>query len=55
MSLERLNAALVDEVKALEAEGRAKAPERVIVGVLPPEGTRGPRYRLRAPTRSSSG
>jgi len=46
MSLGRLNAALADEVRALEAAGRAKAPERVIVGYLPPEGTRGPRYRL---------
>jgi glycine C-acetyltransferase len=46
MSLERLNAALVNEVKALEAEGRAKAPERVIVGFVPADGARGPRYRL---------
>lgn len=46
MSLDKLNQALVAEVKALEVEGRAKAPERVIVGYLPPEGTRGPRYRL---------
>ncbi|NCO69152.1 MAG: pyridoxal phosphate-dependent aminotransferase family protein, partial [Acidobacteria bacterium] len=46
MSLDKLNQALVAEVKALEAEGRAKAPERVIVGYLPPAGTRGPRYRL---------
>ena len=46
MSLERLNAALMEEVRGLEAEGRAKAPERVIVGYLPPQGKRGPRYRL---------
>jgi len=46
MSLEKLNAALAREVEALDAEGRAKAPERVIVGYLPPEGERGPRYRL---------
>ena len=46
MSLERLNQALIADVKALEAEGRAKAPERVIVGYVPPEGDRGPRYRL---------
>ncbi len=46
MSLERLNAALSDEVRGLAAEGRAKAPERVIVGYLPPAGERGPRYRL---------
>ncbi|HHQ49572.1 MAG TPA: pyridoxal phosphate-dependent aminotransferase family protein, partial [Acidobacteria bacterium] len=47
MSLEKLNASLIEEVRALEAEGRAKAPERVITGYLPPEGERGPRYRLR--------
>ena len=46
MSLERLNAALVEEVRGLAAEGRAKAPERVIVGYVPPDGERGPRYRL---------
>ncbi len=46
MTLERLDAALVREVRALTEEGRAKAPERVIVGYVPPEGERGPRYRL---------
>lgn len=46
MSLEKLNATLVKEVAALEHEGRAKAPERVIVGYVPPSGDRGPRYRL---------
>jgi glycine C-acetyltransferase len=46
VSLERLNAALVEEVRGLAAEGRAKAPERVIVGYVPPDGERGPRYRL---------
>jgi len=47
MSLDRLNTALAREVAALEREGRAKAPERVIVGYVPPEGDRGPRFRLR--------
>jgi len=47
MSIERLNAALVREVAALEREGRAKAPERIISGYVPPSGERGPRYRLR--------
>ncbi len=47
MTLEKLNASLMDEIRALEAEGRAKAPERVITGYIPPEGGRGPRYRLR--------
>lgn len=46
MSLDKLNATLVDEVRGLAAEGRAKAPERVIVGYVPPQGERGPRYRL---------
>ncbi len=46
MSLERLDQALTADVEALKAEGRAKAPERVIVGYVPPEGGRGPRYRL---------
>lgn len=46
MSLERLNAALIEEVARLRREGRTKAPERVIVGYVPPSGARGPRYRL---------
>ncbi len=46
MSLELFNAGLAREVAALKAEGRAKAPERVIVDYLPPAGARGPRYRL---------
>ncbi len=51
MSLERLDAALAREIEGLQAEGRAKAPERVIVGYRPPEGARGPRYRLRGVDR----
>jgi glycine C-acetyltransferase len=51
MSLEKLNAALVTDVAALTEEGRAKAPERVIVGYVPASGTRGPRYRLRGSNR----
>ncbi|MCK6623051.1 MAG: aminotransferase class I/II-fold pyridoxal phosphate-dependent enzyme [Calditrichaceae bacterium] len=47
MSLEKLNRSLVQEVEALKAEGRAKAPERIIVGYLPPRNGRGPRYQLR--------
>lgn len=46
MSLEQLNATLVKEVADLAREGRAKAPERVIVGYEPAAGERGPRYRL---------
>jgi glycine C-acetyltransferase len=51
VSLERLNAALTEDVEALHREGRAKAPERVIVGYVPPAGTRGPRYRLEGSDR----
>lgn len=46
MTLARLNQALMTEVMALEAEGRAKAPERVVEGYVPPRGEWGPRYRL---------
>lgn len=46
MTLKKLNQSLVAEVETLRQEGRAKAPERVIVGYEPPEGARGPRYRL---------
>jgi glycine C-acetyltransferase len=52
VSLEKLNAALVAEVDALESEGRAKPPERVIEAYLPPDGNRGPRYRLAGAERS---
>lgn len=46
MSLERMDAGLRREVENLTAEGRAKAPERVIVDVIPPQGAFGPRYKL---------
>jgi glycine C-acetyltransferase len=51
MSLEKLNESLKQEVKALHAEGRAKAPERVIVGYIPPQGEKGPRYLLKGVDR----
>ena len=51
MSLDKLNAALVADVAALREEGRAKAPERVIVGYVPASGGRGPRYRLHGSDR----
>jgi glycine C-acetyltransferase len=35
------------ELAALKEEGRAKAPERIIQGYVPPEKDRGPRYRLK--------
>ncbi len=46
MSLDLLNTGLRNDVAALTAEGRAKAPERVIVDYSPPQGERGPRYKL---------
>ena len=46
MPLDKLNGALSSEVASLVAEGRAKAPERVIVGYVAPRGDRGPRYLL---------
>ena len=47
MPLDALDRALERELAALEAEGRAKPPERVIVGYTPPAADKGPRYRLK--------
>jgi glycine C-acetyltransferase len=46
MSLEALDKELELELEVLKAEGRAKPPERIITDYLPPQGVRGPRYRL---------
>ncbi len=46
MSLAALEHALQLELDALTAEGRAKPAERVIVAYLPPQGDKGPRYKL---------
>lgn len=46
MPLSRLTPVLRQSVEALEREGRRKGQEAVVVGVLPPEGARGPRYLL---------
>lgn len=46
MSIELLDAGLRKEVARLQEEGRAKAPERVIVDYKPPQGAFGPRYKL---------
>jgi len=35
MSLEKLDQVLIKEVELLKAEGRAKAPERIIVDYIP--------------------
>jgi glycine C-acetyltransferase len=51
MSLDKLNAALVADVDKLTREGRAKAPERIIVGYVPASWERGPRYRLQGSDR----
>jgi glycine C-acetyltransferase len=51
MSLDKLDAALRADVAKLTDEGRAKAPERVIVAYVPASGRRGPRYRLRGADR----
>lgn len=51
MSLAKLNPTLEQEVAALEREGRAKAPERIIAGYVPPRDGRGPRYRLEGSTQ----
>ena len=46
MSLDALDRSLELELEALKAEGRSKPPERVIVGYIPPQGEKGPRYKL---------
>ena len=46
MSLDALNRSLVADVAALQKEGRAKAPERIMSGYRPAAGSRGPRYTL---------
>jgi glycine C-acetyltransferase len=46
MTTKRLDRSLQTELTALKKEGRAKSEERIITEYLPPEGNRGPRYRL---------
>ncbi|MBB6099371.1 glycine C-acetyltransferase [Deinobacterium chartae] len=46
MPADRLSAHLEGELKTLEDQGRRKARETVITGVEPPQGGRGPRYRV---------
>jgi glycine C-acetyltransferase len=46
MSLKQLDKALKEELAGLQREGRAKPPERIITGYLPPTDLRGPRYTL---------
>ncbi len=46
MPLDRLTGVLRDHVASLEEKGTAKGAETVVTEVLPPEGERGPRFRL---------
>lgn len=46
MSLDQLDKALAAELSRLQDEGRAKPPERIITGYLPPADGFGPRYNL---------
>ena len=41
MALEKLNHSLMQEIEALQAEGRTKGPERIIVDYIPPKGEKG--------------
>ncbi len=52
MTLEKLESALQQELIELQQEGRAKPPERIITGYLPPEKERGPRYTLQGEDRN---
>ncbi len=47
MAIEKLNAALNNEVEELNAQGTAKGKEDIIVGVVKPQGDKGPRYLLK--------
>jgi glycine C-acetyltransferase len=51
VGMAELDRALCGEIEALQSEGRAKGPERVIVEVVAPLGERGPRYRLLGSSR----
>jgi len=51
MALEKLDHSLMKEIEALQAEGRTKSPERIIVDYMPPAGKKGPRYKLQGVDR----
>lgn len=51
MPLDRLNQTLLKDVENLKQEGRAKAPERIIVDYIPASNGKGPRYKLRGATQ----
>lgn len=46
MTTDKLDVSLKQELDALEKEGRAKIPERVITEYIPSQDDKGPRYRL---------
>ena len=46
MTINKLDLSLSQELDSLKAEGRAKAPERIIETYIPPNGPKGPRYKL---------
>ena len=46
MSMDKLDLSLARELDSLKAEGRAKAPERIIEAYIPARGPKGPRYKL---------
>jgi glycine C-acetyltransferase len=46
MPLDRITSSLSGHVAGLESKGTAKGAESVVTEVLPPEGDRGPRFRL---------
>jgi glycine C-acetyltransferase len=51
MTLDRLDKTLREEIDALQREGRAKDPERVITDVIPSKDGKGPRYKLKGHDR----
>ena len=46
MSTDKLDISLSQELDSLKAEGRAKAPERIIEAYIPAQSPKGPRYKL---------
>lgn len=51
MPTDSLDRSLTEEVRALQEEGRAKAPERIIIGYLSSKDKKGPRYLLKGTDR----
>jgi glycine C-acetyltransferase len=51
MKLNKLEQSLAEELDHLQAAGRAKKPERIIRGYIPPHGNWGPRYLIQGEDR----